>query len=167
MVLLVVFVPAFSMIFSPPTYTCPASECPACPECPPCPQCPMCPEIPSIAGRLIIFGHYIPIPEDGIVFYEFYLDLMKFDNYKYVIVLPFPRERVSGTILWNPDNLEETWFLTVKYLNSTHSYIEIYESMRYQFEYQTDFRDWDEAFNGRYIHVYIIREDLDPRSVLT
>ena len=140
-------------------------NCPACPECPPC-TCPPC-EYPSIAGRLIIFGHAIPMPEDGIVFYEFYLNLMKFDNYKYVIVLPFPRERVSGTVLWNPDNLEETWFLTVKYLNSTHSYIEIYESMRYQFEYQVDFRDWDEAYNGRFIHVYIMREDLDPRSVLS
>jgi len=137
--------------------------CPPCPDCPPC----ECQELPSIVGKLIIFGHAIPDTEIGIIYYEFYLDLVKFDNYKYVIVLPFPSERVLGAVIWNPDNLDETWFLTVEYLNSTHSYISIYESMKYSFWYETDFRNWDEVYNGIYIHVYIMREDLDPRSVLT
>jgi hypothetical protein len=147
MVLLVVFVPAFSMIFSPPAYTpCPASEC------------PVCPEYPEIVGKFGVFCDYIP---EEIVIFICYLDLEKYDHYKYVVILPFSADKVLWAEVYNWDTLDH-WRLRRKPLNQTHSYIEVYESVGYElWYYVTRQVSWYEIYRGQYIVVYVVREDVD------
>jgi len=160
MILLVVFVPAFSMIFSPPAYTpCPSSECPPC-SCPPC----ECPELQRVVGKFVLFGGVYP--EEGWTAFIFYLDLTKYQGYKYIIVVPFPRDIVLYGEIYNWDNPDEYWWLEPEVLDNQRTYFEIKESVRMEFWYYISDTNPNLWYIGRFIEVYLIREDLDPRSVL-
>lgn len=161
-VLLVVFIPAFSVIFSPSYIPSECTECTPCPECPPCPEAP---ELPPIAGQITIFGHYIP--EEFMTMFEFYLELNKYEHYKYIIVVPFPRSVVLWGEIFNFDNLDEYWYLEPRQLNDQKTYFEIKESVRNDFWYYVSDTSPSAWHAGRYIVIYLIREDLDPVSVLT
>jgi hypothetical protein len=158
MILLVVFVPAFSLIFSP-AYMPQRCECPECPECPVCPSCP------PVAGAIQIFGHCANA--EIFAYCEFYLVLDKIDNYKYVVVIPIRYEVFLWCEAVNFDALELWWF-DHKRLNATHTYVEIAESVRNTFFYYMDPRvSWRELYAGRYITIYVMREDVDPATVLS
>jgi hypothetical protein len=167
MVLLVVFVPAFSMIFSPATL--PPHECPECPTCPECPECPHieCPitECPRIVATIGKTGFCFPEWDIDMIICEFVLTLVKMEGYKYAIVVPFPRDRVIFMEIIDWDTLD-VWDYGAEYLNETHSYFEIAETVGYNMWYYVWGANWHDVYAGRGITIHVIREDVDVRDVL-
>jgi hypothetical protein len=171
MVLLVVFVPAFSLIFSPPPHI--PQECPECPQCPECPtpQCPECPDTyeKRVLGimRLFPWG-WMPWDCDnryclGHFTYVFYLD--EIEGYKYILVFPVPASRIyyAESIDW--DTMDYV-YIDFKPLNETHSYAETKVIYR-----ELDIVGWYiiEEYGNRlylYLTIYVVSEDTTVHDIL-
>jgi hypothetical protein len=134
-VLLVVFIPAFSLIYSPPysgiSQEC---ECPQCPECPTpqCPECDTCEKRVLGIMRVWALGSIIWDEECGEYClghfqYGLYVDYV--EGFKYILIFPIPASRIyyAESIDW--DTMDYTW-LDFKPLNETHSYAETYALYR-------------------------------------
>jgi hypothetical protein len=168
MVLLVVFVPAFSLIFSPPPHI--PQECPECPQCPDC-ECPtpQCPQINKLYG-------YVVIPPLGVhVFYEegYYIGEIQYltyiypiEGYKYILLVNIPSSRImySEWIDWDTFEMGRVDF---QEYNSTHSYAYVTE-IRFQFNIfglytRYEVWNWRDLFM---LHVFIVSEDATIHDIL-
>ena len=116
--LLVVFVPAFSMIFSPPAYMPSTSESS---ECPPC-------ECPAILPRIYPWYVQVTWMEDFVNVIQVYgVSLKQISNYKYFILINANRynivfaEYCTGEV--DAGGFPICYYLDFVYLNSTHSYV--------------------------------------------
>jgi hypothetical protein len=165
MVLLVVFIPAFTLIYSPP-YSGISQEC----ECE-CPQCPECPDTceKRVLGIMRVFPWgWIPWECDntyclGHFQYVFYLD--EVEGYKYILVFPAPVERIyyAESIDW--DTMDFIW-LDFKHLNSTHSYAEtkvVYRELDIVGWFRRD-EYWDRFYF--YLTIYVVSEDTTVHDIL-
>jgi len=121
MILLVVFVPAFSVIFSPPA--CIPKECPECPTCPPCPECPATtfPRIYPYYMSVAWLGDFVSVIQ------VYGVSLRPLSNYKYFILINTNRyniaysEYCTGEVDEGGNPICD--FIDFRYLNSTHSYV--------------------------------------------
>ena len=128
MVLLVVFVPAFSMIYSPPAmYTPSTSECPPCPECPPPPQLHF-PRIYPWWARGRVEEDYT----SGIV--VFHVNLRKLVGYKYFILVNLHLYNIAWAEYCTGEYDDEGFpicdYLNFRVFNSTHSYAFVNNNIR-------------------------------------
>jgi len=117
----------------------------------------------TIAGVMWIGGHYLI--EEEYISYEFFLILNKINGYKYVVVFPYSADKIFFAEAFDPDDLSYYWSFSPQPLNSTHSYIEVMDSIHYSFWYYVS-KDVDDIYRGRELAIYVMREDVDVVSVL-
>jgi hypothetical protein len=117
----------------------------------------------TIAGVMWIAGHYLI--EEGYISYEFFLILNKINGYKYVVVFPYSADKIFFAEEFDPDDLSYYWSFSPQPLNSTHSYIEVMDSIHYSFWYYVS-TDVDDIYRGCKLAIYVMREDVDVVSVL-
>jgi hypothetical protein len=158
---IVVFVPAFTLIYSPPAYTpnCPECEC-ECPECPTfeCPQ-------PKIYGHVVIpplglTGWFENGDFVGELQYKLYL--YPIEGFKYILLIQMQSERIMYSEWIDWDTMDVGWVDFQEY-NSTHSYA-----------YVTEIRHSFNIFGYEYwhyrdvlmLHVFIVSEDATIHDIL-
>ena len=153
MILLVVFVPAFSMIFSP-AYLTKSSECPPC-ECPTCPECPPPPQLYFL--RIYPWYTRTTIEENSVsATLAFGVSLRKIVGYKYFILVNLHLYDISwaeycfgvdeeGSPLCN--------YVDFGALNSTHSYAFISDNIR---DFLIEIYAWGERIDVNSVHVIIL-----------
>jgi hypothetical protein len=164
-VLLVVFIPAFSLIYSPPysgisqEYEC---ECPT-------PQCPECPQPSKIYGHVVI----PPLGVNGWFENGYFLGELQFNTYlypfegfKYILLIQMQSERIMYSEWIDWDTMDVGWVDFQEY-NSTHSYAYVTE-IRGQFNI---FGLYTRYEVGHYrdifmLHVFIVSEDATIHDIL-
>jgi hypothetical protein len=166
--LIVVFVPAFAFIYSPPAYI-QFSECPEF-ECPECPPCPTCPECPRLAGYIVDMpmGFMYWWDEDGYIFGDvlYGIDLHEIPGYKYILLVRIPRERIDYAEWTNWETLDRGLVRFYAY-NATHSYA---ETRRISGEfyivgwYTINEYSWYHIVLR--LHIFIVREDVTIHDIL-
>jgi len=127
MVLLVVFVPAFSMIFSPayipqkPCPECPSCEC-ECPECPPPPPCE-CPQLRFYPIKLVITDYYIDdyYPDYGFFSFTAFTTPPQ-HGYRYFLLINIPRHKIVYEVMTYDWFTDDAYVIDFFRFNATHSY---------------------------------------------
>jgi hypothetical protein len=172
--LLVVFIPAFTLIYSPSSIPqeyeceCPTPQCPEC-VCPQCPECPECPQPSKLAGYVIIPPLGLNGWFEGNYFLgeiQYYTYIYPVEGFKYILLINLPKDRLMYAEWIDWDTMEVGWVDFQEY-NSTHSYAYVTE-IRMQFNIfgsYTRYEVWHyrEVF---LLHVFIVTEDTTVYEIL-